>query len=201
MILSRWAVNNELQNIQKTPLGLSGLLLELLKDHFTYNATQFKYNPNPVESRLIIDLHSQWDPSNCENYPGIYIKRNNWQMRAEGKSIGDYKSFAVEDDGYSYEFWVPITADYSIISIGKVYGEVELLATDTGTYLTLYQEPIRIYYDFARFEVLDISGTETLKEDKNYRYARIDLRMTFDFIWKLSLEKPLISRVTLSSGA
>lgn len=194
----RWT-ENPLFKVQKTQLKLSGIILGLLKDHYSHNNVQFKYSTNPVESKILLDLHQQWNPTNCCNYPGAYVKRNNWVPRAETRVMGDHKEFLIEDDGKACEYWIPITADYSIIAVGKEYGEIELLLDDISIFFTVFWEPICTHLDFKRFDVTRVSEVGILQEEKDYRFGSVDLRMTFDFVWRLILEKPEIEKVKLET--
>lgn len=196
IIIKRWTGNDKLIVPRRTPLAMSGIIEELLKDYYRHNSNQFKFSDNPVESKLLIDLHQQWNPTNCENYPGIYVKRGAWNYRAEGKVLGNYKSLLMED-GLSYEFWVPVTVNYSIICIGKEYGEIELLLDETSTFLTVFSDPISRFFNFHRFDTLQVSPVGIYQEEKNYRIGQIELSILFDFIWKLTLEKPPINNVKL----
>jgi len=193
MSYTRWKDIEEL-HVQKTPLGVSGIVLALLKDYFANNSQQFKYSNNPTETRLLLDLHQQWKPENCENYPGVYIKRNNWMPRQEGQVLGDFQSF---EHPTGVEYWVPVTCSLSVICIGKQYGELELLLNDIGMFFTIFRGPIEQELDFNRFQVMGISGSQILHEDKNYRVGQVDLGCMFNFNWMLTLEKPLVSKIVI----
>lgn len=195
-LFKRWK-ELEFDKFDKTPLGVSGLLLSLFRHYFTFATDQFAYSADPVQSKILIDLHQQWNPSNCENYPGIYIKRNEWVTFAEGRVLGDYAGLQLPDDGYSYEFWVPVTVSYDIICVGKEYGEIEKLLNEVYVFLISFSEPIRLYFKFARFDVKKISPIILYKEEKNYRVGTIDLLLSFDYSWRLTLEQPLLKGVNI----
>jgi hypothetical protein len=192
-------INPELSKITKTPLAVSGLILEITKDYFRNNCEQFAYSDDPVATRLIVDLHKNWNPHNCENYPGVYLKRQQWLYRKEGRVIGDYKQFTLPEDGMGYEFFVPITTSYSVICVGKQQGEIEILLDNLGTFYLVYNEPIRHHLDFCGFTVNGISPIDMLKEEKSYWVGQIDLEVDFDFTWKLTLEKPLLERMSINN--
>lgn len=191
IIYRRWSENKELQ-VPKTPLGISGILLNLLIDHFTYNSQQFKYSPIQTETKILIDMHQQWKPENCENYPGIYVKRQNWIPRAEGRVLADHKSFDLPD---GVEYWIPITTNYSFICVGNNYGELEILLSEVGTYFTVFWEPICSVLNFNRIDVVGVSPVQLIDEAKGYRSGQVDLTIMFSYIWKLTLEKPLIQKI------
>lgn len=192
-IYKRWQDNDKL-HIPKTPLGLSGILLELLKDYFRYNCTHFKYSEDPIESRILIDLHQQWNPANCENYPGVYIKRQAWQPKVPAKVLGDYKNFFMEKDGLSYEFWISVFASYGIMCVGKQYGELESLLNEIGMFFLSFGEPIRNCLNFAEFTVNEIGAVSLMQEEKEFRVGNINLNILFDFCWTLTLESPIIEK-------
>lgn len=196
--MKRWQAGEII--INKTPLGITGFLIELLKDYYEHNSIQFKYSENPIESKLYISVSQQWDPGNCENYPGIFVKRNNWEVNREGKVLGNYKSFSISDDGKSSEFWVPVTSSYSIICIGKEYGELEKLLEETYLFLLCFQNPIMTDFDLYRFDVNSISPVTIYKEEKGYRVGQLDLTIGFDFMWKIMFEKKNISKWRISDG-
>ncbi len=197
VLYKRWKLNDEL-SVQKTPLGLSGIFLNLLIDHFTHNSIQFKYSENPTETRILIDLHKRWNPSNCENYPGIYIKRQSWNPRTKGRTLSDYKSFDLPD---GVEYWVSIASNFSFICVGKNSGEIELLLHEVGIYFTVFWEPICKFLNFNEINMLGISPVMLVHEAKEYRSGQVDLESSFDFIWKLTLEKPLLRKVKVDVQA
>jgi len=193
----RWENIPEFNTVDRSMLGISGLLIILLKDYFSHNSTLFKYDQNPIESKVLIEIQKEWNPTNCENYPGIFIKRKSWVPRMEGRVSGDYRSLLTEDP-YSYDFWVPITANYSIIVTGKVSGEVEVLLNEIFLYLTIFSEPIKTHLGFGKFDIVGVSETDILKIDKDFYSGEISLVLSFDFTWRLTLEKPKLNRITIN---
>lgn len=181
--------------VEQTLLGVSGILLNLLKNHFTYTNSQFKYSNNPIETKLLIDLHQQWRPENCENHPGIYVKREGTSFRSPVRTMGDYNKLL--ENKYSYSFIITNTSQYSIMVIGKEFGEVENLAEETAMFLTAFGERIRQDYEFINFEVTQVSATQIYQEDKQFRLCQIGLNLIYNRNWDLTLEQPSLKTVDI----
>lgn len=196
----RWAELDRFKELNKkmrTPLVISGIVLELVKDYFTNNSEQFKYSANPLQSNLIIEMSQQWNPANCNNYPGLYIMRNGWQLYQEGKVIGNYKELLIPKDGSSYEFWAPVTATYGILGVAKEYGELEKLMDELFSFLLVFENPIRTFFNFIKFNVMQLGPTNLVKTDKEYRTCELGLIISFDLVWRLTKEQGLIKHVKI----
>ena len=192
-VCQRWKQDPKL-NIPKTPLGVSGIIVELLKQNFRYNSRQFKYVDDAVNTQLQIELHQQWNPQTCSNFPGIYVKRNEWQLRADGKVMGDYHDLSMST---GYSFWTVARAMYTVICVGKEYGEVERLAEEAFNFLLMFHEPITTALKFHTFDVQGLSSVELIQEEKGLRSCTIPLLTIFDYGWKLTLEEPLLHDIEL----
>lgn len=188
---TRWTKIRE--QFPQTPLGISGFLIFILKDHFK---RLNRYSDTAIESKLVIDLHQQWNPANCENYPGIYVQRGEWRVRQQDRTIGDIYSYLQEPDGIICH--LPITATYQIYCVGKEYGEVENLLLDVWNFFVGFGPVIRESYQLAQFLVTDLSKIELIREEKNYRLGSISLFINFTYSWKLVTEKGLIKDVDLT---
>lgn len=190
-----WRWTAEIPEFDGTPLGLSAWLLQLLKCHFSRNSNQFKYSENQLDTKLLIDLHQQWSPNNCENYPGIYIKRGDWNEDSQFKTIGDI--VATLEDSLMYKLWKPVIATMQIIMLGKEYGEIEKLANETWWFLNVFKDPILRNYSFRDMTVQRMSGIELAKEEKGYRICSLDLTFRFQLVYKIQVEKAVIKKVRI----
>lgn len=159
-------------DVVKTPLGLAGWLMDILKTNFQY-----------------VGLHQQWKPESCENYPAIFIKRLDWSIDKNATTMGDYYNLKLSQE---YEMWKPIVATYQIICIGKEYGETEELLNSVWNYLTVFSEPIRRLSDISGIDISNMSPVEIAKEEKNFRVGTITIMLRFEILWKLLLEKGTI---------
>lgn len=197
---SRLQIDESLKSTPKTPLGVSGMLLKITKDIFSNNSEIFKYSPIQTDSRVHIDLYQQWDSGNCNNYPAIFIKRNDWGTFQEGKVLGNYKRLLDPSNGMIYQCWAPISAQYSMYCIGKEYGETESLVNEVYTLMLAYSGPILSEYNFSRFDVLRISPINIVKEEKNSRISTVDIQLSFDYVWTITAEKAKIKEINVRAS-
>lgn len=197
---NRLQIDESLKEIPKTPLGVSGILLKILKDIFSYNSDTFKYSPVQTDSKLHIDLYQQWDSGNCNNYPALFIKRNDWYAFQEGKVLANYKRLLDPNNGMVYQCWAPISAQYSLYCIGKEYGETENLANEVYSFLLAYSDVILKEYNFSRFDALRISPISIVKEEKNSRISTVDIQLCFDYVWTITAEKAKIKEINVRAS-
>lgn len=193
--MNRWQYNTKLNEFKdnKNLLNVSGLVLELLKDYFRINSQQFKYIDNdPVKSKILLDLHQQFNPEDCENYPGVYVKRETYIFRSKGKTISDVNNYLYSATGS--EFIITNSCGFSLLVVGKEHGELELLANEVALFLTVFRLPILQYLDFLDILVQAVSDVQLLQEDKNYKVATVNLLTEFNFSWVLNTENPVIDK-------
>jgi hypothetical protein len=188
----RWESKEEFKNFSYSPLGISGLILNLIRDYFENNTKNFRYSTNEIESQIIIDLASQWRAEEGDNYPAIYIKRAQVGFRKEWQVMGDVYELLMKEDGLSYSFSVPVSAFYQIQILSRNYGEVEEIADEVSKFLLCFNHPIRSFFNFGRFNVTDISDVGLYREDNDIRICTITLDVYYGMIWKITKELPTL---------
>ena len=173
-------IPEELKTREKSPIGLTGILVGLLRAEF----------PN-----LHIDVSERWDPEQPENYPAIFVKRGEWTpVRAV---INDSYQYLLKDDGMGYTFWLPINATFNIIGVSNDKGEAETILNDLFLFLLCSSKIIRQEFGFKAFNVLNLSPTDIYQKGKDTIIGRVDIQIIFDFPWKISKVAPNFERIFL----
>ena len=167
------------ENCDKTPLGLAGWVMQVLKTNFDK-----------------VELHQQWNPQLCEDYPRIFVKRLDWNVNRGFTTAGNYTKL---NSSLDYEMWMPIVANFQVLCVGKEYGETEKLANDVWNFLTIFSDPIRRHSNLSGFTVTSITPVELAKEEKSLRVASITLSLNFEIVWKLTLEKGTIREAIITT--
>lgn len=186
-------MSQNIDTIRKTPLVLTGIILEILKSYFQQMGSQFKYQVNELNSKLIIEPSFKWNPEQCQNRPGIFVKR-------EDITFGDPR--AGMDDLHTI---YPIQKKYAtfgrsawtIYCISKVPGEAEILSEKASDCLIAFAPLIRRDFRFISFGVSKIAPIGKMEESKEFWAVPIRLHSFFSESWDLSEEAVLIRDIYL----
>lgn len=187
---------------RKSPLLLTGILLEIIKNFFKLEEGKFKYDPiDPVASKLIIEPAYLFTPDNCQNRPGIFVRR---------EPLGYFKPRVGIDDAYSYnpienskgdliEYAIMGDIAFSVLCVGKEPGEVEQLAAKATDVLIYYSPIIRREFIFKIFRVQEIGALSQLEEHKEFWMTPISLYATFSENWTIKQAAPPLNEILFTS--
>lgn len=170
-------------------MGVTGILVETIKLHFNGLSEGLKVTK--------ILPHEQWEPENSSNYPAIFVKRDVYQVMEENQVIGDVHSTMMPEKPADIRFWLPIRADYSLIVVGKSYGHTEQLANELFCYLTKFKFFICSCLQFDSFKVRGVNPVEILQEARDFRTCSIPISTSFQMIWDITTELPVLQNVNL----
>lgn len=167
---------NELQFIRKTPLVLTGIVLEILKNWFKTNSEQFKYDENKLETRIVIESSYKFDPADCQNRPGIYVKLGAIQPKGRGRAGFDDVN-SVYPDSVSYT--AISNGTLTVFCVSKLPGEVSQLAAEVEDVLLCFSPLIR---DDFKFDIFDLASINEIgKIEESIEFWTIPIQMVFGF--------------------
>jgi len=189
-----------IKRIRKTPLVLSGMLLEMLRLWFKRYSTNYKWDENILKSEIHIDMSDKWIRDITQARPGIYVKRGLYLPRGLGKMgfnelyqenlIDSQKTFAI----------CPIVG-YYIFVISKNLGEVEQLSWETAEVLMGLAPVIKQDLDIMDMEIKQISQATKHEEFKEFWVVQLDLQFKFSETWTLEEVAPKFHKVAVESYA
>jgi len=178
------------RKIRKTPLVLTGIVLQILRNWFRRNSEQFKYNDNDLESKVVIDPSFLWNPENCQNRPGIYIKRGGYIPKGMGKAgTDDLLKIGKHSDR---QYIVLPVCPVLVFCISKIPGEVETLAWEASQLLISLSPIIKRDFNFTAFDVERIGEIGKLNKYKEFWTVPIQVTTKFAETWELEEATPIL---------
>lgn len=186
-----------LKTIRKTPLVLSGIVLQLLRNWFSINGDQFKYiKDDPLVTKLDIDPFYDWTPEKCQNRPGIYIGIGDYYPRGMGR--GGMNDLMNQNVNVNQHIILPV-CPYIVNIIGKVPGEVLKLSQEAFEVLMLFSPIIKQDFNFIDFYVEKISKIEKMEEYKEFWVSSIIIQTKSAEAWQLLEQGPKIKDVLINT--
>ena len=173
----------DLQKLRKTPLVLTAVVLEVLKNWFTANSQQFKYSLNKLDTKLVIQPAYEFTPEDCQNRPGLYVKRDTITPQAMGRA-GMNDLYAITPTSQIHAN-LP-AADITVFTIGKYPGEVEVLAAEALDVLLYFAPVIRSDFNLLSFAVTQVGGIGLVEEAKEFWAVPIAMQLKFSDVWELT---------------
>jgi hypothetical protein len=178
-------IDPKIQKIPKTPLGLSGIVIAILK-----SLRDSRKETYPIEiSHKVIHTDNN-------NYPVVYVQRDQTIPNPYGHTLDDDGSYLNSKYGTNHS--IGIDSAYSIIIRGYERGVLETLANDIFMDLIVYRRPIERDTKITIFETLGLSSVRDIDKDKNIREIIISLKIHHRFSWELNTVKPLIKRANIN---
>lgn len=186
--MRRYKINHP--TFEHTPLGVTGFILDLLKDYFEIN------NLFPG---ITIALNQQWESGDCENYPALYLQRGQWGINRQLNTIGNNANYFMPNNGYGISRDAGVLVEYLIHGISQQYGELEILADEIFKFFYGFSPLILEQYDdIISFDLNSITPIQMIKEEKKYRKFTASLLMTIHYSWIINYEKHLIQEVKIN---
>lgn len=185
------------KTLRKTPLVLTGIILQILKNWFKANSDQFKYVNNELESKLVIEPSFLWNPENCQNRPGLFVKRGGYSPKGMGKAgMGDLLKLGKNAEA---QYTVLPACPLMIFCIGKMPGEVEELAWEASTVLIGMAPIIRKDFNFIGFDVDNVGEIGQVEEYKEFWTVPISITTRFAETWEVQQVAPVLKKVLVNA--
>jgi len=186
------------KGIRKTPLVLQGIVLSILKAWFAVNSEQFKYIPNDeLQSKLVIDPSYKWNPENCQNRPGLYVKKQDYIPRGWGKTGMDDLLKVGKNADIQYNV-LPV-CPIIVFSVGKVPGEVDILAWEAAQVLLSLSPMIKRDFNFNAFDLERIGEIGIVTEHKEFWTVPISITTKFAEAWEVTQVAPILKETLINA--
>ncbi len=159
---------SDLCEVMPQPLLMTGVFIQWMRMHFSeesrINLTMMKdyiWTSDIDTTELVVDSVFKFNPAQTEARPGLFIKRNPWQVLRLG--IDNRKMPAT-----NWEHWPQYIQGYqgshTIFCIGGESAEVELLATEVYRELVMSGPRARSTFNLLKFQVTEIGEPAILEE-------------------------------------
>ena len=183
--------------LRKTPLVLQGIILQVLKNWFKLNSDQFKWSDNDLESRLVIEPMYQWNPENCQNRPGVYIRRLSYIPKGQGKAgMNDLLSIGKHSE--TQHLVLPV-CPMGVVCVSKLPGEAEKLAWEISELFIALSPIIKRDFGFTDFNVDQISEISKMEESKEFWMVNIQLTLKFSEAWEIQEVTPVLKDILIQA--
>jgi hypothetical protein len=154
--------------LRKTPLVVSGILVQLLRYYLAENSVQFRPGTSSAtenltrDDALLVTTHDNFDLNITQVRPAVIIKRLAMQYRR--LVMNDQLTRA--KDGSTNAKVMLVSGGYQLLCLSKNSGEVERLAEEVSEVLISFKEEIRQDFNFTRFDFADIGETGIIEESE-----------------------------------
>jgi hypothetical protein len=184
----------EIQNLRKTTIVLTGIILEILKsymaqdDHWKYvwvPATDKRKVMDKVNSKIVIEPAYLFSPDVCNNRPGVYVKRGNLVF---GPRVGMDDIYSVNPVTGGVKYAINANIEWGINCISKSPGEAEMLAMEVSEVLICFAPIIRRDFKFDRFGVSAIGAVGLSEEYKEFFLVPIQIQGSYNEVWQITPE-------------
>ena len=171
--------------VDKSPTGLTRILLEVLRDHFKVNSTSFIYAEPPTGESLTIENSTSFSRDKVGQRPALFVKRGPVIFNKIG--IGDKSMGGRRSEG-TVEYQLELTGTHTVFCLSRTEGECEKLAEEASDVLIAFKPIIRRTFDFHRFEVASIGELGILEEETEIFAVPILVNYHFSSEWTLKQE-------------
>lgn len=193
------------------PHVMTGLLRQLLKDHFAdpNNIEEPRIRKHlgvgtdwaPVENDLkdrgiLVESITRWNPQNADMRPAVLIKRNSW--RWQRKTIGDRSSENLYTGATSYTgFW---EGSHTLYCMAPNGAETEFLTTEIVRFLLVFSPLIVDQMNLMRFLVSEVGGIGEVQEVIQGYAVPVTVSYVAEETWELQPHAPRAKRIVFKAS-
>lgn len=191
--------------LRKTNMVLYGMFVELVREFYRFEspyvmgAPTVKWDPDPQRTQIWIDSELNWNPSNPEFLPAIYVKLGGIQygtLYGEGSPLN---AGMVLKDAVYLKQRIGKT-QVSFVHVGGNAGEACALCDNTRFFLSDFAPAIRKDYVLMKFYEAQATPIQQSQPDSKERWQST---ATFQVEWGeengIKLESPILREITLDA--
>lgn len=193
---------NSLCALGPTPRLLSGMLRQLLTQHFVDPNQIVNFHlrqtlqeqgawKEDVGSGILIESIHRWRPEQFGALPALLIKDGDWTWRRVGignQAGGDWRT----GERFFSGMWA---GSHVVFAISSEPAAAQLLAAETAKLLLYYSEEIEKHLNLRRFEVVRIGALSALQEADGQYVSPVDMAYIADETWLTQPDAPRLKRV------
>ena len=200
----------ELCSLGLSPRMLSGVVMRLLKNHFsdpdlilTPNLKQYVFNEaDALVSKIRIVKSVHFDPKTAGQSPALIVKRGGLQSTRHSMAdrAGATRGRQATDDmrGISHHSRF-ITGGHRIFCVAESDGESEDLAQEVFDVLSFLSPAVIERLPFHDFQVTGLAEQGALTETATQVGVAVDLTYTYEYAWSLQALAPRLKTFSLGS--
>jgi hypothetical protein len=183
--------------LRKSPLILTGIILQVLRQWFANNSDQFKYTDEKVNSKIDISPSYNWEPDRTQSRPGLYIKRGTYMPKGMGRAgMEDLLRLNIKAES---DYLVLPVCPVTVFCVGKLPGEVESLAWEAAQLLIAMSPYIKKDFNFLSFNVDQVGEIGQIEEYKEFWTVPIGIATSFSEDWRIKEAAPLLKRTLVDA--
>lgn len=184
------------KSIRKTSIALTGIILETLRQFFGQDEI-YHYLPVETETKIMIEPAYLWNQKNCQNRPGVYVKREDI---AFGPRLGmdDLYSFDIQKGSMKYV--VNVNCSMTIFCVCKEPGIAETLATKVADLMICFAPIIKRDFCFDKFGVSRMGAVGQIEESKEFYTVPIQIDGMYDETWTITPEALAIRNIKIDQN-
>ncbi len=182
---------------------VNGIILNILYNHFADPKNiidpalrQFVWSPVKADSKLVINVEADWDPSIIGQKPAIFLDRLEYDF--EKIAIGD-RIQQTRHDGIM-EFMCNVVGQHVLKCYSDNSSPADALAFEVGTLMLRVSPWIAWQLNLTRFR--PGKTTAKVRDDRAAQdtfYSAIPLNWAFDYRWKIKYNAPMINFIDIQA--
>ncbi len=180
---------SDLCEIMPQPLLTTGIFIKWMRTHFADAdkieldvVKEFTWDDDIANTNIIIDSVFRFNAAQTETRPGIFVKRNNWEVVRMG--IDDRKLFRTNDPNWQ-QYITFYKGSHTLFCVAGESAEVELLATEVYRELVMAGPRARSVFNFLRFTVAEIGEPAILEEATENFVVPITVAYAGQDVWQI----------------
>jgi hypothetical protein len=195
----------ELCSVGLSPRMLSGVIMRLLKNHFsdpalilTPNLRQYIYSDDALKSRIRIVKSANFDATTAGQYPALIVRR--LPLQSQRHSMGDrtdtFGNIQDEQMRGIQRHSRFITGAHRIFCLAENEAESEDLAQEVFDLLSFLSPAVVGYLPFHDFAVTAM-GDQGVLDDTPAIGVAVDVTYAYEFAWTLQALAPRLKTISL----
>ena len=193
---------SSLCSFNQRPLLMSGLMKQLLIDHFAnpdnIEHVEFRnrvWKQKQCDSGILIEIAPTWNPITTEKRPAIIIKRNDWTNIKRG-SLGNVSGATPEGNKKYTKF---MKGSHTLFCICKKWAEAEILGAEVYRHFMHYGDVFRQYFNLMMFELVQIGQPHEIEECEEHWTVPVTVSYAWEETWILRQAAPRLKVFRVSS--
>lgn len=185
------------QHIAATTLFLTGIILDILRRHFSDprrivipELRQLRWTEGE-DTRLLIESMERWRPELTEHRPAILVREG--EYRQSKLIMGAMHPPNL--DG-SLDHMVLWQGNHACVCLGASSGQARLLAHEVADELTQFGPLYRRQFHLQDWQVIGISSMAPLPEAERVRGITVSLGLGYQQLWSIHQQAVTLRKLT-----
>jgi hypothetical protein len=169
------------RDLRKTPLVITGILVELLRTYFGSNEGDFRWSSDENSTQIIIEPAFEWNEEVSQKRPACYVKRGT--LNYNRLVIDDLQNIRPIEGSITHA--VQGMGSAVLMCIGELAGAAERIAEEVSEVMQVYSPVIRQEFNFLDFNVSAVGEVGISKEHSNMFNVPVGIQFRFSEAWNI----------------